>query len=108
MQPILSGHPFIPVGGHKIGKILKDYNFKEFPLLEFPTQPHFLDELDYVIDRLKNICYLSFSKKDDLYESWKEICIYNYNHFLDSNMSKLYLNNIRKMKTETLERINAR
>jgi len=106
MQPIVSGHPFIPVGGQKNGKILKDYGFKEYPLLEFPTQPHFLDELDYVIEKLKFICNMTFSKKIDLYESWKDACIYNYNNYVSSNMSKLYISNIHRMKKETLERIN--
>jgi hypothetical protein len=86
-----SACPFIPMGGHKIGNQLKQAGFREYSKLEFPTQPHLLDELDYVIDRLQEIAGLSLIEKQKLYDSWKDNIVYNYDRYLNIDIKKYYL-----------------
>lgn len=86
-----SACPFIPMGGHKIGEQLKQAGFREYTKLEFPTQPHLLDELDYVIDRLQEIASLSLAEKQKLYDSWKDTIVYNYDRYLNIDIKKYYL-----------------
>ena len=98
-----SACPFIPFGGHQIGKQLKQAGFREYSKLEFPTQPHLLDELDYVIDCLKEIASLSLTEKQKLYDSWKDNIIYNYDRYLNIDVKKYYLeilNRSRHLETK--------
>jgi hypothetical protein len=90
---ILSGVPFITLGGHKIKNILKSLGFKEYPGLELPSnnERHYFDELEYVIDKVKAIANLPLEEKQKLYDSWKEIIMYNYNRYLTLDTKKLYL-----------------
>jgi hypothetical protein len=90
---ILSGVPFITLGGHKIKNILKSLGFKEYPGLELPSnnERHYFDELEYVIDKVKAIANLPLEEKQKLYDSWKEIIMYNYNRYLMLDTKKLYL-----------------
>jgi hypothetical protein len=93
---IFSGVPFIPLGGHSIGTILKSYGFREYPGLEFPTQPHFLDELDYVIEKIRTIHAMSVKEKQDLYDSWKPTIEYNFNRYMNIDIKKVYLETLHK------------
>jgi hypothetical protein len=88
---IASASPFIPVGGHKIGHQLKQAGFREYTKLEFPTQPNLLDEIDYVVDRLKDIASLSLQQKQALYDEWKDTITYNYDRYLNIDIKKYYL-----------------
>jgi hypothetical protein len=98
MQPIISGHPFIPYGGQDIGNILKLYGFKEYPGLEFPTQEHLLEELEHVTDKLLHLKSLTVEQRNELYETWKEIAVHNFNNYLDLNIQQKYLENLKYMK----------
>jgi hypothetical protein len=93
---IFSGVPFIPLGGHHIGTILKSYGFREYKGLEFPTQPHFLDELDYVIEKIRTIHAMSIEEKQDLYNSWKPTIEYNFNRYMNIDIKKVYLETLNK------------
>ena len=86
-----SACPFIPMGGHKIGEQLNQAGFREYTKLEFPCQPHLLDELDYIIDRLKEIASLSLIEKQKLYDSWKDTIVHNYDRYLNIDIKKYYL-----------------
>lgn len=99
MQPIISGHPFIPYGGQHLGSILKSFGFKEYPGLEFPTQPHTLDELEYVTKKLMALKNLTVEQRNELYETWKEIAVYNFETYLDMNVQRKYLDNLEMMKS---------
>lgn len=90
---ILSGVPFITLGGHKLKKILGSLGFREYKGLELPDvdQQNFFDELDYVIEKVKDIIKLPLNKKQALYESWKENIIHNYETFLSLDTKKTYL-----------------
>jgi hypothetical protein len=90
---ILSGMPFITLGGHKIKNILKSLGFKEYPGLELPSnnESNYFDELEYVIAKVKAIAALTLDKKQELYNSWKEIIMYNYERYLTLDTKKLYL-----------------
>ena len=100
MQPIISGHPFIPLGGHHIGIILKSYGFKEYPGIEFPfkSQSHFLEELEHIAQKLTYLKNLKVSQRAELYESWKEIAVDNFNTYMDMNVQRKYLDNLAEMK----------
>lgn len=93
---IFSGVPFIPLGGHKIGTILKSYGFREYPGLEFPTQADFLDELNYVVEKIRTIHNMTVNQKQELYESWKPIIEYNFNRFMSIDIKKVYLETLHK------------
>lgn len=93
---IFSGVPFIPLGGHHVGNILKSYGFREYNKLEFPTQSNFLDELDYVIDKIKTINSMSVKEKQDLYESWKPTIKYNFDRYMNIDIKKVYLETLHK------------
>ncbi len=93
---IFSGVPFIPLGGHKIGTMLKSYGFKEYPGLEFPTQPCFLDELDYVVEKIRTINSMTLKQKQELYESWKPIIEHNFNRYMSIDIKKVYLETLHK------------
>ncbi len=93
---IFSGVPFIPLGGHKIGTMLKSYGFKEYPGLEFPTQPRFLDELDYVVEKIRTINSMTLKQKQELYESWKPIIEHNFNRYMSIDIKKVYLETLHK------------
>jgi hypothetical protein len=90
---ILSGMPFITLGGHQIKNILKSLGFREYPGLELPgrAQKNYFDELEYVITKVKAIAALPLDKKQELYNSWKEIIMYNYERYLKLDTKKLYL-----------------
>lgn len=88
---ILSGMPFIPCGGHQLGTFLKMMGFKEYPGLEFPTQPNYMDELNHVIEKLENIINMTVEQRQALYDSWKDILKYNYDHMLNLNAQEMYL-----------------
>jgi hypothetical protein len=90
---ILSGIPFITLGGHKNKNILKSLGFKEYPGLELPSfsQRNFFKELDFVIAKVKAIANLTLEEKQELYDSWKEIIMYNYERYLKLDTKKLYL-----------------
>lgn len=88
---IISGVPFIPLGGQHIGTLLKYYGFKEYKFLEFPNQPNFLDELSYVVEKIKFINSLSISKKQAVYNSWKDTIRYNYDRYLTIDHAEEYL-----------------
>jgi hypothetical protein len=99
MQPIISGHPFIPYGGQDIGNTLKSLGFKEYPGLEFPTQQHILDELEHVTNKLLRLKSLSVEQRNELYETWKEVAVHNFNTYLDINIQRKYLDNLELMKS---------
>ena len=99
MQPIISGHAFIPYGGQDIGNILKSYGFKEYPGLEFPTQKHTLDEVDYITKKLLFLKNLTVEQRNELYETWKEIAVHNFETYLDMNVQRKYLDNLEMMKS---------
>lgn len=86
-----SACPFIPMGGHRIGEQLKQAGFKEYNKLAFPTQPNLIDELEYIIACLQEISSLSLAQKQELYDSWKDTIIYNYNRYLNIDIKKYYL-----------------
>lgn len=90
---ILSGMPFITLGGHKIKNILKSLGFKEYPGLELPgnNERNYFAELEYVIAKVKAIANLTLEEKQELYNSWKEIIMYNYERYLKLDTKKLYL-----------------
>lgn len=90
---ILSGVPFITLGGYGLKKILTSSGFQEYRELELPDSCHqnFFDELDYVIEKVKFISGLPLNEKQKLYDSWKEIIIHNYNWYLSLNPQKIYL-----------------
>lgn len=90
---ILSGVPFITLGGHGIREVLLHAGFKEYSGLELPDSRHqnFFDQLDYVIEKVKIIINLPLSEKQNLYDSWKEIIIHNYDRYLSLDPQKLYL-----------------
>jgi hypothetical protein len=90
---ILSGAPFITLGGHKLKKILKLLGFREYKGLELPDieQQNFFDELDYVIGKIKTIINLSLDEKQELYDSWKENIKFNYDLLLSLDTKRLYL-----------------
>lgn len=90
---ILSGMPFITLGGHQIKNILRSLGFKEYPGLELPgsNECNYFDELEYVIAKVKSIANLPLDKKQELYNSWKEIIMYNYERYLKLDTKKLYL-----------------
>ena len=95
-----SAAPFIPVGGHRIGEQLTQAGFRNYEKLEFPTQPNLLDELDYVVDRLKEISSMSLEQKQELYNSWKETIAYNYDRYLNINIKKYYLEILNKSRRQ--------
>lgn len=88
---IFSGMPFIPCGGHRLGDLMKAMGFKEYPGLEFPTQPNYMDEVNYVVSKIENIVKMSVKEKQKLYDSWKDILKYNYDHMLNLNAQEMYL-----------------
>jgi hypothetical protein len=102
MQPIISGHPFIPLGGHYVGTILKWYGFKEYPGIEFPPefQTHLLEELEHITQKLTYLKNLTVKQRTELYESWKEIAVHNFNTYLDINVQRKYLDNLAQMKSK--------
>jgi hypothetical protein len=93
---ILSGVPFITLGGHRLKKILESLGFREYKGLELPdvAQENFFDELEYVLEKVKAIIKLPLDKKQDLYESWKENIIHNYEIFLSSDTKKAYIQSL--------------
>jgi hypothetical protein len=100
MQPIISGHAFTVYGGQRLGSILKSMGFKEYPGLEFPTQPHSLDELEHITQQLQAVKNLTVDQRGELYETWKEIAVHNFNTYLNMNVQRLYLDNLRMMKSK--------
>jgi hypothetical protein len=95
---ITSGQPFIPMGGQHLGSILKDLGFKEYRMLEFPQIPHLLDEVNYVVDKIKTISKLSLEEKQALYEEWKDTLIYNLDHYINLNIPRAFLESVRDAK----------
>lgn len=98
MQPIINGHAFIPLGGQHIGTILQSYGFKEFPELEFATNPNFLKELTHVVEHVWRICIKTHNERRDLFESWKEIAKYNLINYTTLNPQRLYLDMLHETK----------
>ena len=88
---IISGVPFIPLGGQHIGTLLKYYGFREYKYLEFCRQPNFLDELSYVANKIKFINSLSVSKKQQVYDIWRHTIQYNYERYLTIDPAAEYL-----------------
>lgn len=97
---IASGSAFIPLGGHRIGKQLLDLRFKEFEKLKFPTEPSLFKEVDYVVDCIKYIASLSTSQKQNLYDSWKDTIIYNYDHYRNIDIKRTYLSLLNKSRLQ--------
>lgn len=98
-----SASPFIPVGGHRIGHQLKQAGFREYSKLEFPTQPNLLDEIDYVVDRLKEIASLSLQQKQTLYDEWKDTIAYNYDRYINIDIKKYYLEILNRSRHQATE-----
>jgi len=92
---IISGVPFIPLGGQHIGTLLKYYGFREYKYLEFPNQPNFLDELSYVVEKIKFINSLSVSQKQEVYDTWRHTIRYNYDRYLTIDHAEEYLRGIQ-------------
>lgn len=90
---ILSGVPFITLGGHKLKKILKLLGFREYIGLELPDDGYcnYFHELLYVLEKVQKIINLPLYKKQELYESWKATIMYNYDVHLEIDPKKLYL-----------------
>lgn len=90
---ILSGVPFITLGGHKLKKILRLLGFREYIGLELPDDGYcnYFHELLYVLEKVQKIINLPLYKKQDLYESWKATIMYNYDVHLAIDPKKLYL-----------------
>lgn len=95
---IASASPFIPLGGPEIGKQLLDAGFKQYHKLEFPTQPNIIDEVDYIIDRIKEINNLPLTEKQRLYDQWKDTIVYNYDRYIDIDVKKYYLEILNKSR----------
>lgn len=97
---IASGCPFIPLGGQNLGRQLFQFGFKDFDQLRFSTQSSLFDEIDYVIDCVKNIKSLSLKQKQDLYDSWKHTIISNYDRYLNIDVKKSYLKILNKSRPQ--------
>ncbi len=95
---ITSGQAFIPLGGKHLGGILKDLGFKDFRKLEWHSEPNVFDEIDYVIDRIKDISALSVTEKRALHEEWKENLIHNLDNYIEIDVAKEYLKHIYRAK----------
>lgn len=95
---IASGCPFIPLGGKNLGNQLFQFGFKDFDQLRFSTQSILFDEIDYVIDCVKNIKSLSLKQKQDLYDSWKHTIISNYDRYLNIDVKRSYLKILNKSR----------
>lgn len=102
---IASGCPFIPLGGKDLGTQLSQFGFKDFDQLKFPTQSNLFDEIDYVIDCIKNIKSLSLKQKQDLYDSWKHTIISNYDRYLNIDIKRNYLRILNKSRHQAKEAI---
>lgn len=88
---IVSCSPFITLGGKYIKKMLNYYNFIEYPHLEIAEIDNILDEIDYVVDKVQQICSMSVGELDKLNNSWKEIAIENYKNFYSIDVEQEYL-----------------
>jgi hypothetical protein len=95
---IASGCPFIPLGGQNLGTQLFQFGFKDFEQLRFSTQASLFDEVDYVIDCVKNIKSLSLKQKQDLYDSWKHTVVSNYDRYLTIDIKRNYLKILNKSR----------
>jgi len=93
---IFSGLAFIPLGGQHLGQILKSYGFREFDQIEFLQNRNFLDELNSVTGYIKKLSMMSVEEKQQLYDSWKETIVYNFNRYIDIDIKKAYLENLNK------------
>jgi hypothetical protein len=91
---ITSGQAFIPLGGQNLGSILKDLGFKDFRKLEWHNESNVFDEIDYILDRIRDISSLSLSAKQNLYEEWKENLTHNFNHYINVDIAKEYLRHL--------------
>lgn len=90
-KPIVEGLPFITFGGKDLTKLLSHYGFELYPDLNFQADSNLYKELDQVIDKMKYLDSLSLSEKNKLNDSWKEIIMYNYDHYAKLNAGELYI-----------------
>lgn len=87
---ILSGMPFIPLGGQFVNP-LELLGFHSYFMLDWPNNENFLDSLSYVSDLLLKLSKLSTSQKNELYNTWKETIKYNFDNFFKINIQEMYL-----------------
>ena len=87
---ILSGMPFIPLGG-QFSTPLELLGFKSYFKLNWPTNENYLDSVDYVCNLLLEISRLPISEKQELYSTWKETIKYNFDNFFNINIQEMYL-----------------
>lgn len=98
-KAIVEGLPFLHFGGKDNIKILKHFGFKLYPNLNFEADKNLYKNLNQVIEKMKWLDSLSLDNKNKLNDDWKEIIMYNYDHYSQLNASKLY---IQSLKTDPI------
>lgn len=98
-KAIIEGLPFLHFGGKDHIKILKYFGFELYPDLNFEADKNLHTNLNQVIDKMKWLDSLSLKDKNKLNNEWKEIIMYNYDHYSQLNASKLY---IQALKTNPI------
>ena len=94
-KAIIEGLPFLHFGGKDHIKLLKHYGFELYPDLNFPADKNLYRNLDQVIEKMKYLDNLSISDKNKLNDEWKEIIMYNYDHYTKINASQLYIDSLK-------------
>jgi hypothetical protein len=94
-KPIVEGLPFITFGGKDLTKLLKHYGFELYEDLNFQADGNLYRELDQLIDRMKYLDSLNLNNKNKLNDSWKEIIMYNYDHYARLNAGELYIKSLK-------------
>lgn len=88
---IIACHPFIALGGRTLKRTLQYYGFVEYEKLEMQEFDSILDEINYVVDRVKYICSLSTPELTKLNERWKLTAKYNYTNFYKLDVEQEYI-----------------
>ena len=95
-KPIVEGLPFLHFGGRDNTRLLEHYGFKLYPDLNFQSDQNIYRNLNQVIEKMKYLDSLSLKEKNKLNDSWKEIVLFNYDHYAQLNAGKLYIDSIHK------------
>ena len=94
-KPIVEGLPFITFGGKDLTKLLTHYGFELYKDLNFQASGNLYKELDQVINKMKYLDSLSLDEKNKLNDSWKEVMMYNYDHYAKLNAGQLYIDSLK-------------
>ncbi len=94
-KPIVEGLPFLTFGGKDLTKLLKYYGFELYDQLSFQADSNLHIELNQVIEKMKYIDSLSLEEKNKLNNQWKEIIMFNYDHYAKLNAGELYIDSLK-------------